>query len=92
MVGDNMLYEPLSFPATEGGQSHCKLTNNQLAKVRSKASKYSFDNDAAFYSKREKGDMPAEIVRCDVPNAVIGRILTILFEKSEGETWYILFY
>lgn len=57
---------------SEGGQSHCKLTNNQLVKVRSKASKFSFDNDAAFYSKREKGDMPAEIFRCDVPSAVIG--------------------
>jgi hypothetical protein len=63
----------------EGGQSHCKLTNNQLTKVRSKASKFSFDNDAAFYTKREKGDMPAEIFRCDVPSAVIGRISTISF-------------
>jgi hypothetical protein len=60
----------------EGGQSHCKLTNNQLAKVRSKASKFSFDNDAAFYSKREKGDMPAEIFRCDVPSAVVGKYFT----------------
>jgi len=57
---------------SEGGQSHCKLTNNQLAKVRSKASKFSFDNDAAFYTKREKGDMPAEIFRCEVPSSVIG--------------------